>query len=224
VAERPAEGAAVAHLSIADERHGARKQRQSLGHHARPFERGIARERTDADAFGHELDAIEAGHPVEVDDGGWPQQAHVQQRDEALAAGEAARVAVVPAECGDRGVNGVDSHVLEGRRLHRAAAPPRYPARAVSPCSSVAAGSSATTAPVASTYARLDADSARRALCSTITIVVRATQLPQLTVELVHDDGRQAGRQLVDQQQLRRRHERAPDGQHGCSPPAPRSP
>ena len=64
---------------------------------------------------------IEPGNPVDVDHGRRPHQPHVQERDEALAAGEQARIAVESPERLQSLGDGANGDVLERSGLHRVA-------------------------------------------------------------------------------------------------------
>ncbi len=138
VAEGAAQRAAVANLAVTDERNGARQQRQSLGHRGRPLERRVSRESADEDvavrrstgrtgrpgagrgAHRCDLNLVQAGNAVEIDDRRRPHEAHVEQRDQALASRETSRGAVVAPEGLDGCLHAVHGEILEGRRLHGA--------------------------------------------------------------------------------------------------------
>ena len=87
-----AERAAVADRRVADMRHGARDQRRVLGDDVGALGGGVARQCADLDHAVFERDAVEAVDAVDVDQQGRRRQPHVEGGDQALPAGEQARV------------------------------------------------------------------------------------------------------------------------------------
>jgi hypothetical protein len=86
--ERAADSAAVADLSVTDVADYLRKQRHSFGEQLRPFHGGIAHEGTDDQAVPGDGNVVELVDLVDVDQGGWAPQSHVEHRHKALTTGE----------------------------------------------------------------------------------------------------------------------------------------
>ena len=78
------------------------------------FELGVPDQGADPDVLGGDLDRVQAADPVDVDEVGRRGQAHVEDRDEALSAGEDLAVMADLGEHGDGGVDAARRVVLEG--------------------------------------------------------------------------------------------------------------
>ena len=78
---------------MADMRHGERNQRRVARDQVRAFGLGVAGERADLDVAVLQRDAVEPVDVIDVDQQRRVRQPHVQRGDQALAAGEDARVA-----------------------------------------------------------------------------------------------------------------------------------
>jgi hypothetical protein len=101
---------------MADEGHRLREQRPVVGDQAGALERSLPGQRPDAQDALAAAQIGERVDPVEVDEPARPREPEVEQRHQALAARERARVI---AEQRERLVEGVGGDVLERRGLHR---------------------------------------------------------------------------------------------------------
>ena len=91
------------------------------GRHGRPscaLEPGVPDERADADPLVGDVDGIQPGDAVDVDEVAGVGQAHVEHRDQALPAGEHLAVVADLAEHGDGLVDGAGCVVHERSGLH----------------------------------------------------------------------------------------------------------
>src|SRR5207302_3532909 len=111
-----ADGAARPRLRMADESDRLPQQRPLLGDGVGPLERRLSNERAEEERPVLDADAVEPDDPVEVDEQPWAHEAEVEERHEALAAGE--RFRIVPGEQLERLLQGLRRRVLERRRLH----------------------------------------------------------------------------------------------------------
>ena len=113
-----ADGAAVADRQMRHMRHRARQDRQVPGDDRRSLELIMARERADADRVTGLLDEREAGDAVDIDQNRRAQQAEIEHRNEALAAGDDLGVGAGPGQCRDGHVDALGEDIVEGGRLH----------------------------------------------------------------------------------------------------------
>ena len=90
-----------------------RRMRRDLG---RALRLRVAHERTDLDLTVTERDTIEARHAIDVNDELRPAQPHVQRGDQALSAGQEARI--LRAHQLDGVIERAGSLIGERRRLH----------------------------------------------------------------------------------------------------------
>ena len=120
VGDRADRGAAVADDRVGDVQQGLAQQREGGVGALVPLQLGVPDEGADAHRVLPHLDVAEAGHPVDVDQVGRRGEAHVEDRDEALAAGEDLAVVAHLSEDGDGLIDAARCVVHEGRGLHRA--------------------------------------------------------------------------------------------------------
>ena len=119
--EIAAEGAAVAHRVVGDGLVGLRQQRAARLDQRRMLHVVVPGERADGDAAAALPDVAQVGDAVDVDQAGGLDQTQVHHGDQALAAGEDARVGIV-GERLERSVDARSAEVAEARRLHAARA------------------------------------------------------------------------------------------------------
>jgi hypothetical protein len=118
VGEAAAEGAAVPDRLVADVRGGAREERGVLGDDRGLRELAVQRERAEAQHALLHGDAAQDLEPPDVDERRRPGEAHVHDRDEALAAGDGTRLAGPRREQAQRLVEAGRAQVLERLGLH----------------------------------------------------------------------------------------------------------
>ena len=123
VCERAADGAAVADEWVGDLRGGVAERAIATAEQLGLLAGLVARERADAQRSLVLLDVIEVGHAVQVDDDVGSREAHLHERDEALAAGE--HLGLVPSldERRDHLLERRRREVLESRGIHEASSP-----------------------------------------------------------------------------------------------------
>ncbi len=118
---RAAERAAVADRRVADMRHGERDQRRMAGDLGRALGLSMASQRSDLELAVLQRDPVETGDMIDVDQQRRMGEPHVESRDQALAAGQNARIAAVRAAAAEQldcMVEGLRPGVGERRRLH----------------------------------------------------------------------------------------------------------
>ena len=118
MAERAADGAAVARLAVADMHDGLVQQRAFRLHQVGEFEVALARHGADLERAAGLLDAGHALDPVEVDDVVGQHEAHVEHRHQRLAAGQQLGVVERAQQANGLG-KGFRIVILKGWRLHR---------------------------------------------------------------------------------------------------------
>jgi hypothetical protein len=96
----------------------ARQQRTCGRDLGRGFRGTLADHRPEHDGVAFTGEAIEPGAPVEIDQHGRRRHAHVDQRHQALAAGEQARIAPGTGEKVEHLGDGLGRVVVERSRLH----------------------------------------------------------------------------------------------------------
>src|SRR5947207_13838583 len=98
---------------MADPAGGLGEQRNALGDLRRELDRPLSRHRADPHLAVVRADVRERGNPVEIDQRRGPAQAEVQERDQALTAGQDLGLAAVAGEQGQRLVDGRRRVVIE---------------------------------------------------------------------------------------------------------------
>ena len=120
--EAAADGAAVANLRVRDVADGLGQQRPAARHGGIGLDRRLPRHGADAERSFLDRDTAKRRDAVEIDQNGGPRQAEVEQRHQALPAGERPRVRPVRGQQGDGVCHLGRALVGERRRLHRSQA------------------------------------------------------------------------------------------------------
>ena len=118
VAQAAADGPAVPDLEVPDPRERVGQERRVPGGERAPLHGALSGHRPDGEAAGPDPDVRQLRDAVEVDQPLGRGEAHVQERDEALAPGEELRLVAVLRELGDGLVDRADGRVLEDGGLH----------------------------------------------------------------------------------------------------------
>ena len=118
VAQAAADGPAVADLEMPDPRERIGQERHVPGGERAPLHGALSGHRPDGEAAVPDPDVRQLPDAVEVDQPLGRGEPHVQDREEALAAGEELRRVAMLAELGDGLVDRPDGRVLEDRGLH----------------------------------------------------------------------------------------------------------
>ena len=102
LAQRAADGAAVAHDRVGDHPLGVDEDREVLGRRAATSSSvGVAGHRADAQLVAVDADVGQLGEVVDVDEHLGPGQAELHHRQQAVAAGDQPGLGAVPFEQGD---------------------------------------------------------------------------------------------------------------------------
>jgi hypothetical protein len=118
--ERAPDGATVSHDRVRDVEERLADERAEPPCELRSLQPALPRHRADGDPAGALLDVRQLGKPVQVDERRGPCQAHVQERQEALPAGEDRGLVTELGLERERLREGFRDVVLEGGRLHAA--------------------------------------------------------------------------------------------------------
>ena len=115
--EAPSEGAAVSNRHVADLRSRLGKQRTGTRDRRCALDVAVADERSDREPGVALFQLVEAADPVQVDENPGLGQPEVEERAQALAAGERPRVAAEACEQPERLLDALRSVVVERVRL-----------------------------------------------------------------------------------------------------------
>ena len=118
MAQRAADGAAVAGLTVSDLQQGLVHDRPARAHRLGKFEVTLARHGPDVERALRVADVGEALDAIEIDDVIGQHEAHVEHRHQRLAAGKELGV-FQAGEQPDRLADGFRIVIAKGRRLHR---------------------------------------------------------------------------------------------------------